>query len=300
MSGDFATPSEIFVPRQATPISPEVYHYLTQDGTVRVAAHIFSNMLPPLPADAIIHDVGCGSGEAIEGLMRSGPPPSIKIYASDFDTNMVAACRAKAAREGWPLAGRPEEAIRHLDAANLAGVPDAAFTHAIINMVLHGLPEGEPEKAAKELYRTLRSGGVGVVTTGRRTLGIPTIARTSQATRGKGVQLKFPMDDMVKWESGERLKECLVSGGFRPEDIKLDKCQSVMWLDDFKKWTNALWSLLGRRAGDNDWMQEDEDKWDEALDFLMKQIQESDLAEQEADGRWKVSFIGNVAIATKP
>lgn len=47
------------------------------------------------------------------------------------------------------------------------------------------------------------------------------------------------------------------------------------------------------------WLEQDEGKWDEAIEVLKREIERTDGSNKIGDGRWEMLSIANVVIATK-
>ncbi len=103
-----------------------------------------------------------------------------------------------------------------MDAQELSYI-DNTFTHIFMNMGIFLLPN--PEKGASEMYRTLKPGGVAVITSIKQVGWI----RIFQAAQ-KEVKPEDPLwgDPLKKeWNTKEKLSSVVQAGGFKPEDIEI-------------------------------------------------------------------------------
>lgn len=128
--------------------------------SARLAPHLIG--FAGLAAGERVIDVGCGTGNLAFALQATGLPGSID--AVDYDLGFVAV-----ARERLPaLASR----IVQGDACALR-YPDQTFDRAIAMLVLHFV--GDPGRAALELRRILRPGGIAAACVWDAFAGLPRI-----------------------------------------------------------------------------------------------------------------------------
>ena len=59
----------------------------------------------------------------------------------------------------------------------------------------------------------------------------------------------------------------------------------------------ALWGYIGQK--DDGWKEEDEEKWDEAIDVMAKTTEKSLGATKANDGGPLLKFVVNISISTK-
>ena len=126
------------------------------DAISDVTQHFISSISPFSPK-SIIHDNGCGGGEATAHIMATNPSASIKIQATDVDRTMLEICKKLSAARGWPVT----TAVMLADAFEFA---DDTFTHSLSNFLIFHTPNNGVD-CAKEIYRTLQPGGLSIVTT---------------------------------------------------------------------------------------------------------------------------------------
>ena len=108
-------------------------------------------LLPLLPRDWVVADLGCGTGNAAELLA-----PIVKsVIAVDQSAPML-----KAAQKRLGGAGATNVEFRRGELEALP-IADAEVDAAVCVLVLHHVPE--PEKALAEIRRILKPGGVALV-----------------------------------------------------------------------------------------------------------------------------------------
>lgn len=89
----------------------------------------------------------------------------------------------------------------------------------------------------------------------------------------------------------------MLSGGFEEQKIKISTSDVFLEIQDSNRWATILWSYLGTR--DDGWHQEDEDRWDEAIEIMAKELESSPAYRKNSDGTASLRFTANVSISTK-
>ncbi|KAL4957562.1 S-adenosyl-L-methionine-dependent methyltransferase [Aspergillus filifer] len=167
-------------------------------------------------SSSVILDNACGTGilasEVLRNFESEGSKP--RIFAADLAPGMVEKFRIKADRNGWLSEEDKRLDISVMDAEALT-YPDNTFTHSYTNLGFPFFPNGE--KAASEVYRTLKVGGTAFVTSWK-TLGyLAHIQRAQLAVRPGSVPWETPMPK--QWYTMEMLVNTLQAGGFRKDHI---------------------------------------------------------------------------------
>lgn len=171
--------------------------------------------------------------------------------------------------------------------------PSNTFDISFSNFVIMGLET--PELAAKQLYRTIKPGGKAVICTWAYMPHDLPLKKAHTTTRG---QEAAPL--RIQW-GGDLLAEKFVrdfylSGGFEEEKIDIRQFSMPHRLPDVKVWAEGLWSFLGDTK--EGWSQEDEVKWDEAVQTIVDEVKKSDG--YVADGKGAVlQFVAHIGVATK-
>jgi len=106
--------------------------------------HLYA-LMPLLPPDAVVGDLGCGTGQVAAALA----PWVKRVVAIDGSTDMLAAARDR-------LADLQNVGVK---AGNLEAlpVPDDDLDVALISLVLHHVPD--PGRALTEVARVVKPGG---------------------------------------------------------------------------------------------------------------------------------------------
>jgi ubiquinone/menaquinone biosynthesis C-methylase UbiE len=147
-----------FKPRQALAPTPALYDVLVGNGMEELAQATIAQ-IPAIPRDAVVHDNGCGTGAATAAVVAGVPDAtaSLQITGTDVNDDALNIYRKRASDECWPAEGHHEDAMA-------LTFDDSTFTHSINNALLFVLPNDGID-AVKEVYRTLKPGGVALFNT---------------------------------------------------------------------------------------------------------------------------------------
>lgn len=97
------------------------------------------------------------------------------------------------------------------------------------------------------------------------------------------------------WYKKETLNEVITKAGWH--DFKF--VEKAAWLDlgpDLKRWARIAWTFLATPVGG--WKQRDEDRWGEAIDSIVADIENCEWHKVE-DGMHKIRMVADVAIVVK-
>lgn len=177
------------------------------------------------PHEAVVLDNACGTGIVTEEIItqcrqRSGNSSTGSgstvptIHAVDAAEKMVAVASAKLSSLG--VAGRCTAAVMPGERLAFA---DGTFSHSITNMGLMFYTDAAA--GAREIYRTLRPGGVAVVTTWARLGQVEDIVNPAQRRVRPDAPLnKLPIEP--RWFDSAQVEACLRNdGGFAQVRVEL-------------------------------------------------------------------------------
>ncbi len=168
----------------------------------------WEHMKPFLPRDLAFeaHDAGCGTGLFGLKLLKAG----YRVLFSDISAKMLDQARRKVKEAGY--SGKAEFLL--LDLSDMASLSDERF----------GLvcAQGDPVslcqnrgRAFREISRTLRPGGVAVLSVDNRAAGYEHFLKKGDI---EGLR-KFHRDGLITWLA-EKKDECFPSFTFDPEDFR--------------------------------------------------------------------------------
>lgn len=277
-----ATP---FIPKQALKFDGALLQELMGDVSDTIARDLLREDLPPIAPSAVIHDNGCGYGAVTMAIMDSDPPKNIQIHATDVNPMFAAQLQAKLAENpSWPVK------IENMDACNLT-FPDDTFNLSLTTFVFSGL--SDDVAAATHIRRTLQPGGTGVVAVWKEMPWHVALENAHHNTRGANE----PMPPFLSknWYKKEKIEQVATDAGWA--DVKY--VEKPAWLNlgpDLKRWATIAWSFLATPVGG--WQQRDEDKWDEAIEYIVKELSQGEWHKFE-DGIHKIRMVADVAIYQK-
>jgi ubiquinone/menaquinone biosynthesis C-methylase UbiE len=172
---------------------------------------------PPISSTSIVLDNASGpgiiTGEILNQAASSAGGPPI-IYAADISPAMIDILRKK----NWPSVKSDV-----MDAQALS-YPDNTFTHSFTNMGIFLFPE--PEKGAAEIYRTLRPGGVAVITSIKQVGWVRIFQAAQKEVKPEAPLWKSPLKE--EWSTDIKLRSVVQAGGFEPENIEIKTTESSM------------------------------------------------------------------------
>ena len=182
-------------------------------------------LIPTPISDCVVHDNACGTGLVTEHLQhiasRTGSHPKF-IHATDFVPSVTKVMQQKATHNGWK-----NVEIAVMDSQELA-FPDNHFDLSITNFGIFFLPD--PQRGADQIYRTLKPGGIAMVTTWKERRMMDTILKaqkaiahtSTDAQKADGPGLKMLDTPWAEpWSKENKLRDVLTGAGFAPENVKI-------------------------------------------------------------------------------
>jgi ubiquinone/menaquinone biosynthesis C-methylase UbiE len=226
-------------------------------GTRPIAADALTHM-PPITSSSVIHDNACGPGVVTFLIADNASTKSLDplpiIHATDLADGMI-----KATQAGIETRKLDNVKAKIMNAQDFVGFGDEMFTHSITNFVIFSLPD--PAKAASEIYRTLKPGGVAAVTTWRHTGSVGLFNRVQKYVRpNKPIVAPMSKD----WSEDWKIAEVMEEGGFSKDKIKVVQRDSV-WqpssVDEMvEKLSHPYWG-----AFQQGWSEDEKAKWPGAV-----------------------------------
>jgi len=162
--------------------------------------------------DSLVLDNACGTGIVVEEIIKrctNDKIPIPTITAVDAAENMVGQARAK-------FQSSPPETAGKLSFQTMPGekldFPDDSFTHNVTNLGILFFTDGDA--GAREIYRTLKSGGVAVVTSWAELGYLSRVIHPAQRLiRPCDPVFKLPIPEL--WLQPSYVEQCLKIGGFK-------------------------------------------------------------------------------------
>lgn len=237
----------------------KVSTYETTGGlvTAQFAKHNLS-IIPPIQDGSVVHDNACGSGTVSRLILSSlQTPNSTKIHATDIDPPFLSAFEKAVKDHSWPVS------VTHQKSEAL-NFEDNTFTHSLTNIAIFFTSSAGLD-GAKEIYRTLRPGGIAVVNCWAHVTWLLPVKAVHETIRpGK----PFPTP-VVAWHDGQHIQKVMQDAGFAKENMKIERSDAwaVVKKDGLREWAEKSWAYLGGIAG---WFEDDERTWDQAVDKLVE------------------------------
>jgi ubiquinone/menaquinone biosynthesis C-methylase UbiE len=279
-----------FKPKQAVEPSAAAFEALVGD-CMEHAARLTLCQIPRIPSDAVVHDNGCGTGASTAAIIEflADPTAKVNIIGTDINDDALNLYRKKAADGHWPASAQNMN-------ANALKFDDNTFTHSLGNLMIFLVSEDGID-AMKEVYRTLKPGGIALINSWAKTPTIAPLQNTSRAVRPPGTPL--PRAGFEKWLHGETLRTLLQAAGFERDKIEISKqdvhCTAFA---DLKSLATMAWSFMGGTSTLG-WQKEDEDSWDNAVSNLMEELKKTEGFEELGGDKCALKFVANIGIATK-
>lgn len=243
--------------------------------------------LGPILEGGMVHDNACGAGAVTETIMTSvgNVPKDLHIDATDINENFVKGTEALAQQHGWPVTAVV------MDMYNLT-FPNNHFDQSYTSFALHCSSDGA--KAVANIYRTLKPGGKMFAATWVDMPHADAVKKAHWTTRGDD----GPMPSLLPREdyTVEQLKGALKQGGFHQSKTDIHYVDAHITIQDIKRWSQLAWSFLGPLP--HGWNEDDEEKWDQALGTLEREIQTGRNTTTE-NGATTIKMIAAVGVATK-
>lgn len=249
-----------------------------------VGRYALDNLISAPNQDSIIHDNACGTGLITEHLQhivnKTGTSPKI-INATDFAAPVTQVLKQKASRSGWKNVD-----ISVQDSQELT-FPDNHFDLSITNFGIFFLPD--PQKGADHIYRTLKPGGVAMVTSWKERRIMETTNEARKTIRPDLKILDSPWAEL--WSKEETLRNVLVKAGFKAENVKISERRTDAVVEPFLMDPGLI--ARAYPAATEGWTE------DERARLGTEMLRIAKERDPEGGGVGGIFFTAYVAIATK-
>ena len=183
-------------------------------------------LLPPITTSSIVHDNACGPGiitsEIVTQASKAGVEPPT-IYATDFTKGMIDALQSTI-----DAGDLKTVTAQVMDGSDLSQFEDDKFTHSITNFGIFAFPDAVA--GSKHIYRTLKPGGVAVITTWKHPGNIFFINKVLQEL-APGLEEWFPLRE---WTEEAKLRVIIEEGGFEKDNVDIIEKGTLWSIADFE------------------------------------------------------------------
>ncbi|MCJ1371063.1 hypothetical protein MMC20_002278 [Loxospora ochrophaea] len=262
-------------------LSAHTYDRRLSGANCSVATFLIS-LLPSLPAGASILDNSCGTGAFSEELLKT--TSDVSIHAVDGSAGMIEILREAIIKRGW------EENVKAevMDGQQLM-FPDRVFDLSVTNFGIFFYPD--PVLGAKEIHRTLKSGGIALVTCWKEMCWVPIFYEVQRIVKpAKHVELKM----FEAWQKEETLHETMIQGGF--VNVRMESKKVMFVQDNIDGLVGSLAIHLHDLVG-QEWSKEEKEKIENATaEALAGQMSKTVI---DLDGKVGLEVAAWIALAKK-
>ena len=252
-----------------------IYDEATGGATIELARLLLQQPELQLPADAVVHDNAAGTGAVLQEVVRArGGAPLPRIFATDTGPDLLDLARAKIA--GLPPAAAERISVEVMDAHKL-GYADETFTHSFTHFSLPFF--SDPAAGVREIHRTLRPGGVAVVTTWAEIGFLDKVINPAlKAVRSGATDFRMPVSP--EWLQASHMEKVLRAGGF--EDVRMKELVGYRCSRDAAVLSSALVGMTGALTAD--WPADEKRALEEKIASLVHDVAEKHTMVNGEDG----------------
>ncbi|KAH7312213.1 S-adenosyl-L-methionine-dependent methyltransferase [Stachybotrys elegans] len=236
----------------------------------------------PIGPESVVHDTASGPGIGAAALVAHLPKDKLpkEVLVSDNVPPMV-----EAARNSLVASPLPSVKCQVLDSQDLSSIPDGYFTHSINNFSIFTFTR--PVEAVRETYRTLRPGGLAVITCWRRFAPMFIVHAAQKMIRPDLPLTPTPSPQF--FEDGV-LQKVVEEAGFPSAGIAVTTKELVIVDEDNKAGLSAFMSGPLMQAARQGYTEEEKGRWSEAISHAVK---------SEVEQFGGIRFEAYVLLATK-
>lgn len=231
-----------------------------------IASRIVS-LIPSIPPNGTVCDNACGTGAVTDAVLAKYP--GTRIEAFDNSEAMVEFTKQRSVEMG--LAGQVRADV--MDSVKL-DFPDALFDMHIMNLAIFFMPD--EVRAAREIYRTLKQGGVAVISCYKDSPLGPLLADAESI-----IQPAAPAEGLSrfdKWSDPETLRGVMSAAGFH--DVSVRECPVVQKASTVRDLAEPLSQNLQIIAGAQ-WTEAEKDGLLRATEMTLESRREEYLTVDE-------------------
>ncbi|KAI4859013.1 S-adenosyl-L-methionine-dependent methyltransferase [Hypoxylon rubiginosum] len=243
--------------------------YVRQTGhtTLNILADVIAENVQtsasPIGPDSVVHDTAAGPGIGAAALVASLPKDRLpkEMLVSDNAAIMISA-----ARESLAASPLPRVDCKEIDSQDLSSVPDNYFTHSIDNFSIFTFVR--PVDVIRETYRTLRPGGLAVVTCWRRFAPMYIVHAAQKRIRPDLPLMPTPSPQFYEEDVLQKVVE---EGGFAKGNITVvDKVRVVSDDENVAGLTMLMTGPMMAKAREG-YTEEEQARWAESVSQSVKE-----------------------------
>ena len=246
-----------------------------------ICRYAVSALPHPLQPGSRVLDNACGTAILTRELLEQYP--EVTVDATDISPGMIQSVRSLIQAKHWE--GKVEAAV--MDGTDLK-FPDETFDASFTMFGIFFLGE----KGAAQIHRTLKTGGMAVVTTWENMGGLPILHEVQKIAKPETKPFSPPLMD--QWQGKEILVETLQKGGFG--DVQVLQRQSLLTAENTEELMDILMEMF-QTLTTHAWGKDGTIGMKEPLRQVLKTQKERFVVEEE--GKVGIRMDAYVAIAVK-
>ncbi|KAI1410588.1 S-adenosyl-L-methionine-dependent methyltransferase [Hypoxylon sp. FL1857] len=244
-----------------------IYVRQTGHSTLNILADVITDNVQtsanPIGPESVVHDTAAGPGIGAAALVSRLPKDQLP---KDMLVSDNAAMMVTAARESLVASPLPHVDCKELDSQDLSSVPNNYFTHSIDNFSIFTFVR--PVDAIRETYRTLRPGGLAIVTCWRRFAPMYIVHAAQKKIRPDLPLMPTPSPEF--YEEGV-LPKVVEEGGFAKGNMTMvDKVLVVTDDENIAGLTMLMSGPMMTKAREG-YTEEEEARWAETVSQCVKE-----------------------------
>ncbi|KAJ5177171.1 uncharacterized protein N7482_003048 [Penicillium canariense] len=231
------------------------YSRQTGNSTRAIFASSLGLIVPSITSSSVVHDNAGGVGTATSVILDSLDQNELpEVLITDNNPGMVAA----ATDTFKDMNTRITATV--MDSHDLTSIPDAKFTHSILNFSVFLFPDAL--KALREIHRTLQPDGVAALLTWKR-FGFASVIHVAQSLVRPDLP-PMPLPGSHFYNEGV-LAKLVIEAGFNKARVEVVQKDTVRTGEDLEGMKEFMLADLSNMAT-KDWTPEEKKRWPAAIE----------------------------------